>query len=210
MDAHQATPQPVELAHETAVRDALETYYGSGQPPWDTGVTPPELVNIVEGHGKLTPGRALELGCGTGTNSVYLAQHGWEVTGIDLIDSAIRQAEEKAASAGAAVRLLRGDATRLDGLDVSGMYDLIFDLSCFCGIPEHRRDAYAAGVTQRTSPGARLLMFGYGPEAFDDDEPFPGVTAEELRQRFTGWDLVDITPGTNPFPTFWFTLRRAN
>lgn len=49
-------------------------------------------------------------------------------------------------------------------------------------------------------------MFGYGPEAFDD--PISGVTADELRARFTGWQLVDVTPGTNTVPTFWFTLCR--
>ncbi|WP_245674535.1 class I SAM-dependent methyltransferase [Herbidospora cretacea] len=189
------------MEQEEAVRRALEDYYRAGKPPWDTGVTPPELVALVE-----PPGRALELGCGTGTNAVYLARHGWEVVAVDLIGEAVEQARAKAAASGAAVRLLRGDATRLDELDAPGPYDLFFDLSCYCGIPPHRRDAYAAGLTRRAAPGARLLMFGYGPEAFDD--PISGVTADELRARFTGWDLADVTPGTNPVPTFWFTLRR--
>ncbi|MFB9673871.1 methyltransferase domain-containing protein [Streptosporangium vulgare] len=195
-----------ERDQEEAVRRALEDYYRAGKPPWDTGVTPPELVALVEGHGAPPPGRALELGCGTGTNAVYLARHGWEVVAVDLIDRAVEQARAKAAAAGTAVRLLCGDATRLDELDVPGPYDLFFDLSCYCGIPPHRRDAYAAGLTRRAAPGARLLMFGYGPEAFDD--PIFGVTADELRARFAGWDLVDTTPGTNPVPTFWFALRR--
>ncbi|GAA3936410.1 class I SAM-dependent methyltransferase [Actinomadura viridis] len=193
---------------EEAVRRELEEYYRAGRPPWDTGVTPPELVALVEGQEALPPGRVLELGCGTGTNATYLARHGWEVVAIDLIDKAVAQAREKAAAAGAAVRLLHGDATRLDDLDAPGPYDLFFDLSCYCGIPPHRRDAYAAGLTRRAAPGARLLMFGYGPEAFDD--PISGVTADELRSRFTGWDLVEATPGTNPVPTFWFTLRRTS
>ncbi|MFG1823876.1 class I SAM-dependent methyltransferase [Microbispora bryophytorum] len=198
---------------EEAVLRELEEYYRTGKPPWDSGVTPPELVALVkghaegrgEGHGALPPGRALELGCGTGTNAIYLARHGWEVVAVDLVGRAIEQAREKADAAGVAVRLLHGDATRLDELDASGPYDLFFDLSCFCGIPPHRRDAYAAGLTGRAAPGARLLMFGYGPGVLDDK--FSGVTADELRARFAGWELADITPGTNPFPTFWFTLR---
>ncbi|GAA0943317.1 class I SAM-dependent methyltransferase [Actinocorallia libanotica] len=196
-----------ERDQEVAVHRELEDYYRAGKPPWDTGVTPPELVALVEGHDAPPPGRALELGCGTGTNAIYLARQGWEVVAVDLIDRAIGQAREKADAAGAAVRLLHGDATRLDDLDAPGPYDLFFDLSCYCGIPPHRRDAYAAGLTRRAAPGARLLMFGYGPEAFDD--PISGVTADELRARFTGWELVDTTPGTNPVPTFWFTLRRT-
>jgi SAM-dependent methyltransferase len=196
-----------QLQQEVAVRRELERFYGTGAPPWDTGVTPPELVALVEGPGAVPPGRALELGCGTGTNATYLARHGWDVVAVDLIEDAARQAREKVDAAGLAVRVLCGDATRLDELAAAGPYDLFFDLSCYCGIPPHRRDDYAAGLTRRAAPGARLLMFGYGPEAFDDT--FSGVTADELHARFTGWDLLDTTPGTNDVPTFWFTLRRS-
>ncbi|MEU8121626.1 methyltransferase domain-containing protein [Spirillospora sp. NPDC049024] len=213
--AQRADAQGVgaEREQEEAVRRELEAYYRAGRPPWDGGVTPPELVALVEGDNALgdnalPPGRALELGCGTGTNAVYLARHGWDVTAVDLIGRAVDQARAKAATAGTAVRLLHGDATRLEELDVPGPYDLFFDLSCYCGIPPHRRDAYATGLTGRAAPGALLLMFGYGPEAFDD--PISGVTADELRARFPGWELVDVTPGTNPVPTFWFTLRRTD
>ncbi len=196
----------VERSQEVAVRRELERYYGAGTPPWDCGITPPELIAVVEGEHALPAGRALELGCGTGTNATYLARHGWDVVAVDLIDIAIEQARAKAEAAELPVRLLCGDATRLDDLDAAGPYDLFFDLSCYCGVPPHRRDAYAAGLTDRAAPGARLLMFGYGPEAWDD--PISGVTAEELRTRFAGWDLIDVTPGTNDVPTFWFTLRR--
>ncbi|MEU5820850.1 class I SAM-dependent methyltransferase [Streptomyces sp. NPDC048567] len=195
-----------ELDQEAAVRSMLEDYYRDGTPPWDTGVTPPELVALVEGPGAPRPGRALELGCGMGTNAVYLARHGWRVTAVDLVDRAVRGARERAEEAGADVDILCADATRLGEVGVPGPYDLFFDLSCYCGIPAHRRDAYAAGLTERAAPGATLLMFGYGPDVFDD--PISGVTADELETRFTGWRLTEVTPGTNPFPTAWFTLRR--
>ncbi|MFJ4989516.1 class I SAM-dependent methyltransferase [Streptomyces sp. NPDC088732] len=197
-----------ELDQEAALRRALEDYYRDGKPPWDSGVTPPELIALVEGPDAVPPGRALELGCGTGTNAVYLARHGWHVAAVDLVDRAVRQARGKADAAGVDIAVLCGDATRLDEVGVPGPYDLFFDLSCYCGIPPHRRDAYADGLTKRAAEGARLLMFGYGPGALDD--PVPGVTADELSTRFAGWHLTDVTPGTNPFPTFWFTLRRAS
>ncbi|MDA2809821.1 class I SAM-dependent methyltransferase [Nocardiopsis sp. RSe5-2] len=200
---------------EAAVRRALQDFYDAGRPPWDTGVTPPELVALVEGDGAPPPGRALELGCGTGTNAVYLARHGWEVTALDLVSDAVDAAREKAEAAGTPIRLLYGDATRLDELDAPGPFDLFFDLSCYCGIPLHRRDAYADGLTRRAAPGALLLMFGFGPGGLDG--PYAGfapaswaegITADELRARFAGWEMVDVTPGTNEVPTFWFTLRR--
>lgn len=196
-----------ELGQEAAVRRTLEDFYRDGEPPWDSGITPPELVALVEGPGALRPGQALELGCGTGTNAVYLGRHGWRVSAVDMVDRAVRQAREKAAAAGADVTVLCGDATRLDEVGAPGPYDLFFDLSCYCGIPPHRRDAYAAGLTERAAPGARLLMFGYGSGAFDDS--WSGVTGDELSARFSGWQLTDVTPGTNPVPTFWFTLQRA-
>ncbi|MDT0331769.1 class I SAM-dependent methyltransferase [Nocardiopsis lambiniae] len=212
MDEARTSPRPegvrtrTEIEQERAQRDYLEAFYREGPPPWDTGVTPPELVALVEGDGALPAGRALELGFGTGTNAVYLARHGWDVVGVDLVERAVETARVKAAEAGVTPRLLHADATRLDEVDASGPFDLFFDLSCLCGIPPHRRDAYAAGLTRRAAPGALLLMFGYGPGAFDD--PTAGVSAEELSTRFSGWELVDTTPGTNPVPTFWFTLRR--
>ena len=63
--------------------------------------------------------------------------------------------------AGAQARLLRGDVTRLEELDVGGDYGLVFDLGCYHSIPEARRDAYAAGVTARARAGATMLLFGY-------------------------------------------------
>lgn len=205
---HTHTERPdVQRQQEDAVRRMLEDYYAAGKPPWDTDVTPPELIAFVAGRGSSPPGRALELGCGTGTNALYLAGLGWDVVAVDCIDRAVEQARAKADAAGLTPRILHADATRLDEVDAPGPFDLFFDLSCFCGIPAHRREAYTAGLTHRAAPGATLLMFGYGPDAFDD--PISGVTADELRARFAGWDLVDVTPGTNSVPTFWFTLRRT-
>lgn len=197
-------------AEQVALR-ALEDYYRAGRPPWDTEITPPELVAEASGPGARPPGRALELGCGTGTNAIYLARLGWEVTAVDVIDIAIDRARAKAANAGLPVRLVHGDATRLADLGVTGPYDLFFDLSCYTGIPAHRRDAYAAGVTAAAAPGARMLMFVYGPGALDTEYPgvFPGVTAEEVSERFTGWELAEVVPGTNAIPTYWFTLQYA-
>lgn len=196
-------PVPTDEAElEEFVHQRLTEYYADGRPPWDTDVAPPELVDLIA---TTEPGRALDLGCGTGTNSVHLARDGWEVVGVDLVAAAIERARHKADAAAVPVHFAHGDVTRLDAVAAAGPFDLFFDLSCYCGIPTHRRDAYAAGLTRRAAAGARLLLFGYGPGVFDDG--YTGVTASELRQRFVGWTLTDVTPGTNPFPTSWFTLR---
>ena len=92
--------------------------YRFGFTPWDSGVTPPELKELIEGPQARTPAKALDLGCGTGTNALYMTQHGWDVTAIDFVPRAITMAKAKAAAANASRRLIRGDVTRLEELGV--------------------------------------------------------------------------------------------
>src|SRR5262245_2677638 len=103
--------------------------YRLGAPRWDTGITPPEVVDIIEGANALPPGRALDLGCGTGTNVLYLAQHGWEVVGVDFSPLAIQRARQRAQKT-PAVTLVEGDVTRLSQLAIAGPFDFILDIGC--------------------------------------------------------------------------------
>lgn len=67
--------------------------------PWEVGPRQ-EVVGLVE-NGRIAPCRAIDLGCGTGANAVFLAQQGFEVTGVDCAASAIENARRRADSAGA-------------------------------------------------------------------------------------------------------------
>ena len=87
--------------------------------PWDNGLVPDELTQIVEGPSPLAAGRALDLGCGTGTQATYLACHGWRVTAIDAVEGALRRARGRAAASGIAVDWTRGDVTRLTEIGLS-------------------------------------------------------------------------------------------
>lgn len=112
------------------------------------------------------PGRALDLGCGTGTNSLYLASHGWKVTGIDFISSAIEQAREKQRDADQladTVHFLVGDVTQLDEFKLEPGYTLLFDLGCLHSLEQSVRDRYARSVTQLAAPGALFLLYGFMP-----------------------------------------------
>ncbi|HEX8953476.1 MAG TPA: methyltransferase domain-containing protein, partial [Polyangia bacterium] len=82
--------------------------YAEGDLPWDTGVPDGHLVATV-GAGVITPGRALEVGCGTGTDVLWLAAQGFDVTGVDVSSLAIDKARAKAAAAGAAASRCRFD-----------------------------------------------------------------------------------------------------
>lgn len=179
--------------------------YRFGFKPWDSGVTPPELVAFVE---KNPAGKALDLGCGTGTNSIYLVQHGWDVTGVDFTPRAIAMARDKAKTAGVAPRLLVGDVTRLTELGIGSGYTLLFDLGCFHSIPDAGRDAYVRGATAVGAPNATLLLFGFvrgeGGRRFGPR----GMTPTEVRDRFSGaWDVTHEQAGQfGGYSTAWYTL----
>ena len=68
--------------------------YQSGDAPWDTGYPSTELIRTVKEEG-IQPGRVIELGCGTGTNSIWLAQQGFEVTAVDISPLALEQESSK-------------------------------------------------------------------------------------------------------------------
>ena len=91
-----------------------ERAYRRGRTPWDTGITPPEVVEEVSG---MEPGRALDLGCGTGTNVLWLAQLGWIAVGVDFSQLAIESAR-RTADRPAGATLVEGDVTRLSELVV--------------------------------------------------------------------------------------------
>lgn len=90
--------------------------YRLGYTPWDQDHVPAELSALVEGSSALAPGRALDIGCGTGTQAVYVAQHGWQVTGVDIVERALDYARYRAERAGVTVRWVAGDVTRLADL----------------------------------------------------------------------------------------------
>src|SRR5437867_11299153 len=109
------------------------------RPPWDTGITPPEVERFVASH---APGRAIDLGCGTGTNAVYLARHDWTAVGVDFAGRAIAKARRRARDAGVVSRctFYVGDVTRLDYL--TGPFDLALDIGCLHSPPAAQGSAY--------------------------------------------------------------------
>jgi len=179
--------------------------YRTGRTPWDTNVTPPEVVDLIEGREALVVGRALDLGCGTGTNVRYLAEHGWDATGVDAEPLAVERAEEKIHDT-ANARVLLGDVTRLSSLDVPGPFDLVLDIGCFHGIEPSRRDAYASGVADRTRPGAALFVFAFGAGT---GFLSVGISGSEIAHRFEPWFRpVGRIPGKQPPGAAWFRLER--
>jgi cyclopropane fatty-acyl-phospholipid synthase-like methyltransferase len=190
---------------------AYRLMYAIGFTPWDR-VMPTELKRIMEGADALPKGRALDVGCGKGTKAIYMAAHAWEVTGVDMVPRAVREARRRAAAAGVEVDFRLGDVTRLGELGLTPGYSLVFDFGCYHGLKSEQRDRYVQGVTALAAPGATLMMMAFTKAP----PPFPsGVSESELRERFgAAWELVRNEPSfdtdTPPMVQvawFWLTKR---
>jgi len=137
-------------------RRLLFHYWYFGKPPWDTGVSPPELLDFIQKH---QPGRAIDIGCGTGTNVITLAKAGWKVTGVDFAPHAIKIAKQKVNKSGVQAQLLVEDATKLRG--ISGPFDFAFDLGCFHTIPQNGKIEYLKQLDRILAPNGFWLMYGF-------------------------------------------------
>lgn len=174
--------------------------YIFGKPRWDTGITPPEVMEVIETQ-KLPTGRALDLGCGTGTNSIYLAQHGWQVVGIDYVAQAIAAAKSKAAAAGIKADFFQADVTHLDFLKPP--FDYALDLGCFHSLSAGHRPAYVTGLNRLLRPGALFMCYAFKPEA-----PMGGISIEDMQALFNDTFMtVKIEHGTGT-PSAWYTFAR--
>jgi SAM-dependent methyltransferase len=157
-------------------------------PPWDTNVSPPELLAFIQAH---PPSRALDLGCGTGTNVITLAKAGWQTTGIDFVPSAIAQARRKAHRAKAACTLRVGDVTRLMP-DLYGQ-DLILDIGCFHGLGAPQRAAYLDGVRGALTPSGHWLVYVH--VVAQPEEGRSGITEADIAQLNVQFHLVSREDG---------------
>jgi len=173
-----------------------------GSPPWDSGITPPELFEFIQTH---PAGRALDIGCGTGTNVITLAKTGWEVTGFDFASRAIRIAKRKIKKANVQATLFTDDATRMK--NVIGQFDLVLDIGCFHGL-ENKAD-YLTQLDRILVPSGFWLMYGFlapspqptTPGLADLDLDMISAQALTLLSRRNGLDKHER-------PSAWFLYQK--
>jgi len=178
--------------------------YRFTKPDWDTGITPAEVTTAIEKFER--PGRALDLGCGTGTNSIYLARHGWQATGVDFSPKAIELARDKAQRVGVKLDFHLGDVSRLDFLREP--FDLILDMGCLHGLDRESRTRYAEHLRRLTQPGSKFLLFGFARPVFFGRYH---LAPEEIRTLFQpAFALNSVRPAINRDreDVAWYDLTR--
>lgn len=177
---------------EVLSRDHWEAQYRSGGLPWETGRPSSELRRALAEY-QLRPCRAVEIGCGTGSNAVWLASRGFEVTAVDLSPLAIRLARRRARAAGVAVNFLVADVT--DPAFAPGRFDFFFDCGCYHAVRLADGPGYLRFVERVTRPGAfGLVLLGNAAEPEDEVGP-PVLNEGQVRAEWgRRFDILHLRP----------------
>jgi SAM-dependent methyltransferase len=167
--------------------------YRLGFAPWERRDVAESWRPILDGPHSPPPARALDVGCGSGRDAVYLAARGWQVTGVEFVARALASAEERAAKEGVEVQWVRGDVGQLGRLGLQPGYSLLYDFGCIHGLPDAARRGAAAGLTELAAPGATLLILAF--KAGRRMLLPRGIDTEELVALLgDGWDLEHSEP----------------
>ena len=200
-----------------------ELAYKIGFHPWeDLAEHPPfaeKLLELVarEENGSGAPfGPALDLGCGSAVWGVRLAERGWEVTGVDIVEKALCRARERIDEAGVQVRFVQGDVTALRRSDVGSGFRLVVDTGTFHGLTDSQREAMGREVSAIAAPDATVLLDCFTPRRRG---PLPrGASRADVERAFPGWQVTDVeTADTEPdglarlfkFNEVFYRLRRV-
>jgi SAM-dependent methyltransferase len=171
-----------------------------GRPPWDSGISPPELIDYLSNH---APGRAIDLGCGTGTNLVTMAKAGWKVTGVDFAGRALKKAQEKLNNSKLEADLIPADVTKFKS---RFKFDLALDIGCFHGVRD--RKAYLESLLLLLKPGGHWLLYGFFKE--NEQASGPGLTGGDLNLMSNRLELLWRRDGTDKRgrPSAWFQFQK--
>ncbi len=158
--------------------DDVYKSYSLGEIPWHSGQPDRHLVRLVR-EGKIKQGAVLDLCSGDGTNSIYLATRGFDVTGVDISETAVRIARERCARRKASCKYLVGEVL---SIRADRKFDLIFDRGCFHHIPRVAKSDYVSLVSSLLKKGGHLYLLCFS----DKNPPFAkNLTKEDIRAYFS-------------------------
>lgn len=181
-------------------------FYRLGFHPWeDLAQHPPfadkleELFEREESGREPPYGAALDLGCGSAVWGVKLAERGWQVTGVDLVEKSLERARERVREAGVELRVVQGDVTDLRNTAVGSDFRLVLDTGTFHGLNADQRAAMGEEVTAIAADDATVLLDVFAPRRRG---PLPrGASQSEVEAAFPGWEITDVeVADTDPDP----------
>jgi 2-polyprenyl-3-methyl-5-hydroxy-6-metoxy-1,4-benzoquinol methylase len=186
--------------------------YHENDTPWDTGMPETALINLITQWPK-SINRVLEIGCGTGTNAVWLAEQGLEVTAIDISEKALSLAEKRCAERNVQCRLIKADFLTSTP---AGQYDLLFDRGCFHCTEEEARKDFARQAALHLKPGSFWLsLIGNKDQNSPEGQGPPRLSATEICTAVEpSFEILSLQSVLKPLPIqpnplrFWHCLMR--
>jgi SAM-dependent methyltransferase len=194
---------------ELSMRVPYNLFYRLGFHPWeDLAEHPPFAEKLAELFEREESGReppygpALDLGCGSGVWGVRLAQRGWQVTGVDIVDKALERARERAREAGVDMRILQADVTAMHDRYANietNYFRLVLDTGTFHGLTDAQRQAMGREIDAVATDDATVLLDCFAPRRRG---PLPrGASRSDVEAAFPNWEITDIeVADTEPDP----------
>ena len=201
-------------SHERMSGRPWDASYDDGPAPWDVGHPQPAIVRLAA-LGAFR-GSVLDAGCGSGENALHIASLGASVLGVDVAETALALARQKAADRGIELELAVADALQLDRL--GRRFDAVVDCGLFHALDGEERATYVAGLAAVTEPGGSVYLLCFSDQG-PDTGPHP-VSEADLRAAFGSsaeWEIVAIEPervetrfhGEDGAPAWLVTIRRS-
>ena len=162
--------------------DRWDKKYRKGRwAPWNSDLPAAPVLQEAIKKKEIKPCRTVVLGCGSGSNAIFLAKKGFDVTAIDVAPSALGIAMADAKKAGVKVRWVLADVLKLPE---SKPYDLIFDRGCYHNVRYVDAAGFVASMKQLTRPGSRCFVFSCNRDSA------PGIREKTMRDDFS--ELFDF------------------
>jgi len=194
-------------------RATWEERYRSGPRPWDTNITPPEVVDFWA-NGHLPPrGLTVDIGCGTGTNAAYLAGLGLSAVGVDLSLNALLLAGQRRKTLSPPIQqrlhFAQADVSQLPFADANAVY--ILDVGCFHALPRPLRRDYTDGIVRNLAPGGYFHLYAFDRLPDESGEDARGFDETEVVDLFApALSVVEIIRARpDRRPCRWYLLRKA-
>ncbi len=163
-------------------------------PPWDIGAPQPEIVRLAVSK-EIKEGRVLDIGCGLGDNSIFLAKRGFSVTCLDIASIAIKKGKQKAKEERTKVDFLVGNALNLDEYFKKESFDVVIDSGLFHTLDDDERPLYAEQIRRVLVKGGSYFML-----CFSDKEPGSEgprrISKKEIEETFAGLFKINYISDT--------------
>jgi len=173
------------MQEHASAQEGFTKNYADGNVPWEIGKPQPPFIEVA----KQVTSPVLDCGCGTGNTSLFFAAQGLQVTAIDFVDDAIRQARAKAFERGLTVEFLVKDAMTLGEWDKR--FNTIIDSGLFHVYHGKNQQCYVQGLAHVLKPGGKLFLFSFSDKM--ESLGVGGFTKQDLYEIFAdGWEIESL------------------